>query len=236
MEVNYSFEELKEFIKNGKNICYGDTNSVIYYNNLLVKFNAEMYSMFKKRKDVDEEQVMRLFCDKNGEIINSFIDFRQLEYFREKASNIKLSTLPQEVFYLNNVPVGIIEPYFPKHNWLHFMEDLSHKEMYYLVRNILLSLRELEENGIYRLGINRNNVFYNGVKPELIDLCSSTSYGDKEGLEQSVYSAYLDLMYSLLYRQSIDARLHREFTDILTIDDCNFEVCSDVVKRLEKKI
>lgn len=236
MEVNHSFEELKEFIKNGKNICYGDTNSVIYYNNLLVKFYPEMYNMFKKRKDIDEEQVMRLFCDKNGKLVNSFIDFRQLEYFREKAPNIKLSILPQQVFYLNNVPIGIIEPYFPKHNWLHFMEDLSYKEMYYLVRNILLSLRELEENGIYRLGINRNNVVYNGIKPKLVDLCSSTSYGDKKGLEQSVYSDYLDLVYSLLYRQSFNSKLHNEFKDILKIHDCTFEVCSDVIKRLEKKI
>lgn len=235
MEVNYNFEELNDFIRKGQKVYYGDSDSFVYYNGLLVKFYPEMYNMFKKRKDVDEEQIIRLFCDNKGCLTNSFVDFKQLDYFREKAPNIKLSTLPQEVFYLNDVPVGIIHPYFPKHKWLHFIEDLSHKEMYYLVRNILLAIRELEENGIYRLGIDRNNVVYNDIKPELVDLSSGISYGDKKRLEQSVYSSYLDLLYSLLRRQSFDAKLYREFMDILKIDDCTFEVCEDVVKRLEKK-
>ena len=236
MEVNYSFDELKDFIKKGKNIYCGEANTFVYYNGILVKFYSEMYKMFKYYDLLNEEQIMRLFLNKNGEIVNTFVDFNKLRYFREKAPNIKLSTLPQEAFYFNDIPVGIIQPYFSKHKWLHFLEDLSYKEMYYLLRNILLELHELEENGIYQLNINRNNIVYNGIKPELVDLCSSSvSYGDKKGLEQHVYGTYLDFLYSLLYCQCFDSRLYREFTDILTIDDCTFEVCEDVVKRLEKK-
>lgn len=235
MEVNCSFEKLEEFIKNGKDINYGDINSFIYYDNLLVKFNPEICNMLRKRNDISEKRVMKIL-DSQNQSKNSFIDFRKLDYFREKSSSIKLSTLPQDVVYLNGIAVGIIEKYFPKYKWLHYLEDLSHKETYYLARNILLALRELEENGIYRLNINHNNVVYNRVKPELVDLSTCVISQNKKGMANGVYSAYLNLLYNLFKIQCFDPVLYREFAYILTINDCNYEVCEDVVKRLEKKI
>ena len=237
MEVSYNFEELKKFIERGEKIHYGESNSFVYYDELLIKFYPEMYQQFKKHKDIDEENIMRIFYDNNKNLTNPFVNFKQLNYLMDKASNITLSKLPQGILYFNKVPVGIIQPYFEKHKWLHYLEDISHKEMYYLTRNILLALRELEENGIYRLGINRNNIVYNGVKPELVDLCGSDlAYGENEELKQSVYCDYLDLLYSLIKRQSFDANLFREFKDILSITNCTYEECENVIKRLEKKI
>jgi len=237
MKVNYNFENLKKFIMNGYNVSCGNNNSYIYYDGVLVNFCKEIIDVFKKNKNIDEDDVIRIFCNNNGEIIKNVIDFAKLDYFKKVSKKITLTKLPEGVLYFDDIPIGTIEPYFEKHRWLHFLEDVSHKEMYSLLKNILLRLHELEQNGVYRLALDRNNIMYNGKKPQLVDLMdSNVIYGKNKVLEQSVYSNYLDLLYDIIHRQSFDATLYKEFRDVLMIDDCTYDVCCIILKRLKKKI
>lgn len=236
MKVNYNFENLKKFITNGYRVWCGNNNSYIYYDGILVNFCKEIIDTFKKNKDVKEDDILRIFCNNNGEVIKNVIDFYKLDYFEKVSKNITLTKLPEGVLYFDNIPVGTIEPYLEKHHWLHFLEDVSYKEMYLLLRNILLAIYELEQNGIYRLALDRNNIMYNGKKPQLVDLMdSNVIYKKNKSLKQNVYSNYLDLLYDIIHRQSFDAKLYREFQDVLTIDNCNYDVCRNVLKRLKKK-
>ena len=237
MDIKYNFENLKNFIKNGDRISCGNLNNYVYHDSLLVKFDDELLKTFKRNPNVDEDDIRRIFYDNKKGLIKSAVDFNKLDYFKRVSKDIKLSSLPEGVMYLEDIPIGTIEPYFKNYRWLHFMEDVSHKEMYYLLRNILLSLYELEQNGIYRLNLDRNNIMYNGKKPELVDLMNKdVIVGKNDKLQQEVYSNYLDLLYSIIYRQSFDAMLYKEFQDVLRISDCTYDECESVLKRLKKKI
>lgn len=236
MEIKYNFENLKKFITEGYKIACGNNNSYIYYDGVLVNFCKEIIDAFRRNKNIDEDDIIRIFCNNKGEITKKVIDFNKLDYFKKVSKNIALTKLPKGVLYYESIPIGTIEPYFEKHHWLHFLEDVGHKEMYLLLKDILLRLHELEQNGIYRLGLDRNNIMYNDKKPELVDLMdSNVTCGKDKILEQNVYSNYLDLLYAIIHRQSFDANLYREFRDVLTINDCNYDVCRDVLKRLKKK-
>lgn len=236
MEIKYNFENLKKFITEGYKISCGNNNSYIYYDGVLINFCKEIIDTFRKNKNIDEDDIIRIFCNNKGEITKNVIDFAKLDYFKKVSKHITLTKLSEGVLYFDNIPIGTIEPYFDKHHWLHFLEDVSYKEMYWLLKNILLSLHELEQNGIYRLGLDRNNIMYNDKKPQLVDLMDkSVICGKDKSLEQNVYSNYLDLLYDIIHRQSFDAKLYREFQDVLMIDDCTYDVCCSILKRLKKK-
>lgn len=235
MEIKYNFENIKQFIVNGYKISCGNNNSYIYHNGILVNFSKELLQVFKRGSNIKEEDVRRIFYD-NGKLINTPVDFSKLDYLKKVSKYITLTKLPEGVLYFDSIPIGTIEPYFEKHHWLHFLEDVSYKEMYWLLKNILLAIHELEQNGIYRLGLDRNNIMYNDKKPQLVDLMDkNVVFGKDKSLEQNVYSNYLDLLYDIIHRQSFDATLYKEFKDVLTIDDCSYDVCRDVLKRLKKK-
>jgi len=236
MKINYNFENLKKFILEGYRVSCGNNNSYLYHDGILVNFCKEIIDAFKKNKNIKEEDIIRIFCNNNGKLIKNVIDFAKLDYFKKVSKNITLTKLPKGVLYFDNIPVGTIEPYLEKHHWLHFLEDVSYKEMYFLLKNILLALHELEQNGIYYLELNRNNIMYNGKKPQLVDLMNCSMIGNEnKSLQRNVYGNYLDLLYDIIHRQSFDATFYRDFRDVLSIDDCSYDVCHDVVKRLKKK-
>lgn len=236
MEIKYNFENIKKFITEGYQISCGNNNSYIYHDGILANFCKELLDAFRRNKNIKEDDVKRIFCNNKGELTNSFVDLSKLNYLNKVSKDITLTKLPEGVFYLDNIPIGTIEPYFKGYHWLHFLEDVSHKEMYALLKNILIRLHELEQNGVYRLALDRNNIMYNGKKPQLVDMMDkSVICGKDKSLKQNVYANYLDLLYDIIHRQSFDARLYKEFRDVLTIDDCTYDVCCDVLKRLKKK-
>ena len=238
MRVSCSYKELIEFINKGRRVYYGDSKYAIYYNDLLIDFNPLVIQLIKSKMNYNESQFMELLTESSifSILERPFVDEEQIGYLVNRSQEIFLSKLPLGIFCINDVPIGVIQHYFKKHSWLYALEEVDHKEMYHLARYILLSLRELEEKKIFHTCLKYSNIYYDGKKPELIDLHGrKIKYGDDCDFSTETYSDYLMFLMAL-FRRSCDISLTSEFKDILDIENPTFEDCKSVIKRLEKKI
>ena len=232
MEVKYNLEELKEFIQNGKKINYGKIGSTVLYNGKLIKFDNAIYNYLKKSSNSSYQIESFLY---NACLENHFIDLKQLDYLISKQDKVKLTKFPEGICTLNDLPIGILLPYYDGYRYsLQFLDDISNEELYSILKSVLLRIKELEENGIYKLDLTAKSVLYNGISPKIVDLHGSKlKYGEDDNYKATVYNEYIMFFHSLL-KSVADPKIHERFADVFNLDINNYEDCYKVVKRLEK--
>lgn len=233
MEVKYNLEELKEFIKNGKKVNYGRIGNSILYDGLLINFDSDLCECVKSPHRISDRQIEKYIY--NRHIENSLVDTKQIDYLISKQEKVNLTKFPKGICTFNDMPVGVILPNLKDYQYsLLFLEDISDYELYLILKNVLLAIKELEENGIYKLYLTESSILYDGKIPKLIDLYGSRlKYGENDSYRERVYNEFISLLYSLL-RAASDPMITDRFKDVFSIETNTFEKCENIVKRLIK--
>lgn len=234
----FSDDKIKEIITKGKEIGTGTQGKVIYYENILYKIYLPFLRGYKKELlDICTSDINSKFgksCleyEQSLEQINLILKY--LEYYKEVQSNIKRTNLPQEPIlqysekYNMLIPLGFILKY-EKGKELEQC-SLNKKELFYVLREILESVKELCDNGIYFKDLHGGNVLYDGNDIHLIDLDPNEYITIKKDLSYEVYPNFSYLIGSIIRKNVLRDYTCRE--SLYTYEDT-----LNYIKRLEHRI
>ena len=226
-EIHGDNNLLLDIVHNYPLIGRGGGYYVIDYNDDLIKIDKELYHL-SRNKDFDSiKQYLSslFFC------FHYRVNIRQIRYLIKAQKNIKLTSLPRGILFINNVPCGVILKYH--HDCLDLIDYQIYDYHNFLdiAKQILLRIKELDINGLYQHDLCARNVLYHSNRIELIDLDGPLFLtGYNESNRAYMYHEYLRLLKYLLKELSEDGSIDK----INNIKEFNSNRCFKLLDELSK--
>ena len=176
-ELKMTPKELSRIMYNVDVIGKGYYGVVFEYNGKLIKMDKKLCNLFEKNLFKNSDELFKEYSD--DFYFEQFVDLEQIEHLSDLQDKIKLTKMPQGVVKMNDMYTGIILTPHYNHIKLNKFPKGNYKELLLLLRNLLLEVRELEDNGILHTDLKRTaqfsigheyNILYKDVTPQLIDL------------------------------------------------------------------
>ena len=224
--------ELKDCIDEGTLISdKGFSSCVFLYGNNLIKLKKTLYQDLKVNiRKFAERRVNDIYrWDKTP-----FVDPKQIEYLQEKQKDIKLTKFDKGIVKVNDIVCGSILENFLDYSDLTDIDGEDYLKILKILKNILLSLRELELNNISHLDLAKSetgkkptiNILYKGTDTKLIDVSGKfITYGSnfEPELMYEEYESVLRILLDKIIRyhqefKSIDVPSIRTYTDAVNIN------------------
>ena len=151
-ELYVSPLNLKELIDNGKMVGEGYFGCVFTYQDKLIKLDRKVYySLQSSKKNNSERRIEQIYCTNKDD----FNDIDQINYLCDVQKNVKRTKFPLGALFLKDVDKsiegispGIIIPFHKGYLDLECLDKKDYKRVLILLKELLLSIRELDENHI----------------------------------------------------------------------------------------
>lgn len=181
-ELTVSPKELKLLIDIGIIVGEGYFGSVFTYQDRLIKIDKVLYNLLRKCSLDEVDKKIEYFYQGD---IKDFDDIIKLEYLYKEQPNIKRTQFPLGAVFLKDVDKsiygispGIILPYHRGFDNLENIDKKSMMQILLIMKNLLLTIKELEEHHIsqedlYNIDDNykkKYNIMYKGSDIKLIDV------------------------------------------------------------------
>lgn len=224
--LNYTSSEMKTIIDNSKLISdNGFSSTVFLHGNNLIKLDKNLYSLLKVNSLYLADRVF-----KNVYMWNKvpFVDLEQIEYLQSVQPNIKLTDFDLGVVLVNDRVCGINLCNHTDYKDLTYL-DTNLETSLKILENILLAIKELEDNEISHLDLSKAqkggnptlNILYKNTDIKLCDLSGKfITYGsnfNKEGM----YLEYVNVYKFLLNKLKEKYPELKKFLSTLEFDKIN---------------
>ena len=224
-ELRLSPLEFKNIIDYESIIGHGNFGTIITYKDKLLKIDNYLFSKIKNNNSYYSKKIIEDYY-KND--IRDFDDKKQIEYLSNIQKNVKLTKLPEGIITLKevdskimNVSPGIIIPYHKDYQKLEKLPLDNYKSILIILRKLLLSLRELEENKISQEDLasygedcviydRKYNVLCKDETPEIIDMDGFyVKVGDNFVSCDNMYREFCNIILDYYYFYGIKSNIIR---------------------------
>ena len=225
-DLNYTSSEMKTVIDNSKLISdNGFSSTVFLHGNDLIKLDKNLYSLLKVNSLGLADRVFKNVYMWNNK---PFVEREQIEYLQSKQPGIKLTNFDLGVVLVNDRVCGINLFNHTDYKDLTYI-DTDLETSLKILENILLAVKELENNEISHLDLSKAqrgceptlNILYRGTDIKLCDLSGRfITYGsnfNKEGM----YLEYVNVYKFLLNKLKEKYPELKEFLSTLEFDKIN---------------
>ena len=152
MEIlSFSSQEMKDVIDSSKLISdSGFSSAVFLHENTLIKLHKELYQYLSINSKTFADSVFKRIYMWNN---TPFVEREQIEYLQSKQSEIKRTDFDKGLVLVNDRICGVILENHLDYKDLTNIEIESPSQIFKILKNILLALKELEEHGISHLDL-----------------------------------------------------------------------------------
>ena len=234
--------ELKQIVDSGIKVGEGSYGSVFTYQDRLIKLDKILYNLLKNHTSCE--------CDKvvNYRYIGGREDFNspeQIEKLFNMQNRVKLTKLPLGIVTLKDVDCknmnlcsGIIIPYLKEYSMLECLPKNDLAKVLKVLKNLLLEVRELDDNGIYQKdmyhldgkGGTGYNIMYKGINPQIVDMSGEDVTIDGNKVDRmTMYIELGNVIIDFLEFNGIIPPYNRFYTD-------NYAKNEELIKKLEGSI
>ena len=205
-DLYYTSSEMKTIIDDSKLISdNGFSSTVFLHGNNLIKLDKNLYSLLKINSLSLANRVFKNVYMWNNK---PFVERQQIEYLQSRQPDIKLTNFDLGVVFVNDRVCGINLYNHMDYKDLTYI-DTDLKTSLKILENILLAIKELEDNEISHLDLSKAqqgceptlNILYKNTDIKLCDLSGKfVTYGenfDKEGMYLEYVNVYKILLNKL---------------------------------------
>ena len=231
---------LKDYIEEGTLVSdKGFSSTVFLHGNSLIKLYKRLYQDLKVNS---RNLAERRFNDIYRWGKRPFVNPDQIEYLSSIQPHIHLTDFDKGIVKVNDQVCGVILTNHLDYQDLTNIEGNNKKQILTILKNILLSLKELEQNGISHLDLAMAergkkptlNVLYKGEDTKLCDLSGKfITYGEDFD-PYTMYEEYREVVKILLNKIT---KLYPEYEDKFFIPDIRtYNEADKMLLDIEKKL
>lgn len=218
-EINLSPKELKQIIDNSKLISTsGFSSAVFLYENTLIKLQKELYNYLKIN---DIRFADSIFADLYRWNKEPFVKEEQIKFLQDKQRDIKLTEFDEGIVKVNNQICGVILKNNLDYADLTNVEISDPVKILKILYNLLLALKELEDNRISHLDLANNqkgmpatiNVLCKDTDVKLCDLSGDFITYEEKFNSNIMYQQYMNVIIFLLKKLE---KLNPKFNGIVS--------------------
>ena len=241
-ELKVSPIGLKQIVDDGIKVGEGYYGIVFTYQDRLIKLDKVLYNLLKNHTSGECYEIV------NYRYLGGREDFNnpeQIEKLSNMQSRVKLTRLPlgivtlKDVDYKNmNLCSGIIIPYLKEYLMLECLPKNDLAKVLKVLKNLLLEVRELDDNGIYQKdmyhldgkGGTGYNIMYKGINPQIVDMSGEDVTIDGNKVDRmTMYIELGNVIIDFLEFNGIIPPYNRFYTD-------DYDKNKELIKKLEMSI
>lgn len=240
-ELNFTSQDLKEYIDEGTLISdSGSFGSVFLHGKDLIKLKKNLYQLLKiNRKEVASFVVEDVY--RWGK--TPFVEKKQIEDLQEKQKNIELTEFDKGIVLVNGTICGTILANHIEYKDLTYYDDLDLITMLKILENILLALKELDDNKVSHLDLCKGerfnptlNILYRGTDIKLCDLSGEFITYDNTFNPAEMYLEYAKTINFLIKKIIKKDKSMKSLFANLSYDATSYEESLTLLEDIKKLI